>query len=437
MAETILERGESRPPWAVVALALSLAAHAVAIAVAVATLDAPRAEVVLPVEAPSGEGARGLPEVSVEGLATDEHAPTGVSEAPDRAGGAPVAHPDVDRGGSGGDPRGAHALNLASDVDGFVADPDLRSDRSRRQHQRLRTAARRASWEDRRSSREPMELVFLAEGSGQREERRRDAPRDPSRGARAAAGGEVRGGAPGLAALDRGGEGPTAPAPALGAREARVGAGVRDGDRETDSRESAHVARGRPSVAEASPSVTARDRGRPSDTVDSDQAVASAVQALVHASLVGGAGGAGVGGSRAEEAGRAAAAGSNARGLSRSGPLGDGLGDVLDLDSHDPRLLPYFRKLHARIDPLWRDAFPKQAMAELRQGYVILEMVVEPDGRATVRWPPVRPSGVDEFDRNCAEAIRRAQPFDPVPPELGRRPLRIRAPFAARNPVIR
>jgi outer membrane biosynthesis protein TonB len=52
----------------------------------------------------------------------------------------------------------------------------------------------------------------------------------------------------------------------------------------------------------------------------------------------------------------------------------------------------------------------------------------------------VRPSGIDEFDRNCADAIRRASPFGPIPAalrDLGRTSLRIRAPFVAKNPIVK
>jgi outer membrane biosynthesis protein TonB len=54
-----------------------------------------------------------------------------------------------------------------------------------------------------------------------------------------------------------------------------------------------------------------------------------------------------------------------------------------------------------------------------------------------VSWPPARPSGIDEFDRNCADAIRRAAPFGPIPKELGVTRLRIRAPFEAKNPIVK
>jgi protein TonB len=93
--------------------------------------------------------------------------------------------------------------------------------------------------------------------------------------------------------------------------------------------------------------------------------------------------------------------------------------------------------LHAKIDPLWANAFPKSAIAELKQGMVILKFTVYADGHVAVQWPPVRPSGIDEFDRNCADAIRRAAPFPPIPRELGVSSLTIRAPFVASNPVVR
>jgi TonB family protein len=117
--------------------------------------------------------------------------------------------------------------------------------------------------------------------------------------------------------------------------------------------------------------------------------------------------------------------------------MGEGDGDIFDYWTSDPRLLPYFRRLHARIDPLWVNAFPKSAMLDLKQGTVILEFTVSSDGSAVVSWPPLRTSGVDEFDRNCADAIRRAAPFAPIPSELGMRSLRIRAPFVANNPVVK
>jgi protein TonB len=117
--------------------------------------------------------------------------------------------------------------------------------------------------------------------------------------------------------------------------------------------------------------------------------------------------------------------------------MGLGEGDVFDYWTTDPRLVPYFRRIHAKVDPLWIGAFPKSALLDLKQGTVILELTVSADGSVVVSWPPSRPSGGEDFDRNCADAIRRAAPFPPIPPELGVRTLRIRAPFVASNPVVK
>jgi TonB family protein len=99
-------------------------------------------------------------------------------------------------------------------------------------------------------------------------------------------------------------------------------------------------------------------------------------------------------------------------------------------------MVAYFRRFHAKVDPLWADAFPRSAMLELKQGTVILEITIAGDGTARVSWPPARRSGIDEFDRKCAEAVRRASPFDPIPPALGLTTLHIRAPFVTTNPIV-
>jgi TonB family protein len=76
-------------------------------------------------------------------------------------------------------------------------------------------------------------------------------------------------------------------------------------------------------------------------------------------------------------------------------------------------------------------------MLELKQGTVILVFTVYADGHASVHWPPLRPSGIDEFDRNCADAIRRAAPFPPIPRDLAVASLTVRAPFTASNPIVK
>jgi TonB family protein len=179
----------------------------------------------------------------------------------------------------------------------------------------------------------------------------------------------------------------------------------------------------------------ATERALPRDDLDSQQEVAATVRALVHASTAGGAVGDDntIGGS--EGPGDPSAGGVSQGGL-RASVLGLPGGAIYDYFSSDPRLIAYFRRIHAKIDPLWANAFPKSALLELEQGTVILEFTVFADGHVDVDWPPRRPSGIDEFDRNCAAAIRRAAPFPPIPSALGSS-LRIRAPFVASNPVIK
>ncbi|MDB4946569.1 MAG: hypothetical protein JWP97_6103 [Labilithrix sp.] len=367
-------------------------------------------------------------EVAVEGIVPVAH------------GGATVARVDTGARGQGGEATSVKATNLAARAEDLSLSPDLLSRLDREQEQRLRNAEQRQTRDDRRSTTHPMELTFLASGAGEHQERRPSAARDPSRGSlvvpRPAS---VTGGRAGTRETDDAeAAGAIAGGPRPGQLLASPGQGVRNGAPGADHVAAARIALGRPAVAEGPPSITAAYQGRPKDTVDSDQEVAALVQSSVHASYAGGFAGAGVGGSPGP-APDPGAGGSDARG-SASHVLGNGDGEVFDFFTDDPQLVPYFRKIHARIDPLWRNAFPKSALLELKQGTVILDFTIARDGTVSVSWPPRRPSGIDEFDRNCADAIRRAGPFEPIPAALlalGRQTLHIRAPFVAANPIIK
>ena len=219
----------------------------------------------------------------------------------------------------------------------------------------------------------------------------------------------------------------------MGSVRQSPGVGVASSEAGADHRVSARVMTARPDVKEATVSVPANERDCPLDDADTQQ-VNNAVGAIVHASTAGGAIGAGRGGTGG---GGDPGAGGAEGARSRSQALGLGEGDTFDLYTSDPRLAMYFRRIKGKIDPLWANAFPKSAIMELKQGTVILEFTVSASGAVSVSWPPIRPSGVEEFDRNCADAIRRAGPLPPIPPELGRSSLRIRAPFVAVNPVVK
>lgn len=354
--------------------------------------------------------------------------------APTAFGGDTLARVDTARAGRGGEAFGPRAVNLAASDEGFVSGTSIPSHRERDQEQRLRTARHRQTRDDRRATTHPMELTFLASGAGTLPERRTPSPHDPSRGVRRADTAAVSGGELGTSGDAAGAEGPRGGATHEGGAHESPGVGLRRAHEGSDHRASANVALARPMVDEAAPTIPATSRGRPHDTVDSDQAVANAVRGIVHASVTGGLPGAGEGGSAGAGSpglGGSAGAGATAR------PLGAGDGDVFDWYAADPMLAPYLRRLHAKVDPLLADAFPRSALLELKQGRVILEVVIAKDGRASVKWPPARPSGVPEFDRNCADAFKRAAPFDPLPAYLGDGPLRLRAPIEAKNPIVK
>jgi TonB family protein len=388
-------------------------------------------------EASGGVIAIELPGVA-EGTLLADRVQDPEGTAPTTFGGAAVARVDTGDPGRGGTTTGAPATNLAAANDEIRLTPDLLNRLDREQIQRLRTAKERATYEDRRATPNPMELTFVISGKGEHQERRPDSPNDPSRGSMVSHAPSVVGGHIGAATPDDDAPGGTPGSSRPGQLNASPGLGVREGSAGSDHRDGARIAYARPDVTEGAVTIPSTGRGRPNDTVDSDQEVASTVRSLVHASVAGGLAGDGRGGaaSAAADPGAGAAAGRGSVGK----PLGTGDGELLDWNTNDPSLLPYFRKIQKKVHPLWKDAFPKSAMVELKQGTVILEFTISADGSAKVSWPPVRPSGIDEFDRNCADAIRRASPFDPIPQSLrdqGRHQLRIRAPFDAKNPIIK
>jgi TonB family protein len=387
---------------------------------------------------PRGVIAIELPGVA-EGSLVEDKAAIPEGEKPDRFGGAAEAHLDNGVPGSGGDNRGERATNLAAQNDSLRRDTDLESHLDKDQVQRLKTASQRRTWEDRRSTTEPMELTFLASGKGLLAERRPNAPTDPSRGSLHADAPGVLGGHVGADSSDDPTEvGSSAGAARAGSLLGSPGEGVRNARAGDDHRASAAIMHARPSVAEAKPTIPGVWNGRPNDTIDSDQEVSNAIRGIVQASVAGGHGGDGRGGQPAANTDPGAGGGSAQRG-SVARAMGNGDGDLVDWNTSDPTLIPYLRHIHAKVDPLWANAFPKSAMMELKQGTVILDVTIASDGRATVHWPPVRPSGIDEFDRNCADAIRRASPFNAIPQAIkdrGYSQLHIRAPFVAKNPII-
>ena len=352
--------------------------------------------------------------------------------APSPRGGSRIARIDTGDRGRGGELKGPEATNLADRNEKIDLTTVEANSLRASQESRLRTAEARASYRDRRASKEPMELTFLASGKDGHEERRLPSMIEPVHGVLVSMrssilGATAQGGAI-IFGLDpgarEGGEviGSSVAAPAVGAREGfgRVSAN------------SMPLTKARPFVAEGNVSVAAYERARPNDTVDSEQEVRERVRSLVQASSAGGDGDEGRGGTAG---GGAAGAGGTHGAGSPSTPLGEGGDDWLDLDSRDARFIGYFRSIRRKLDPLWADAMPKEARLEMRQGTAIISFTIAKDGTVHVDRPIARASGIPAFDENCAKAIERASPFGPVPAALGNR-VRIRAKFDARNGLI-
>ncbi len=350
--------------------------------------------------------------------------------------GAVVPRPDTGRPGQGGSDRAPEAaVNLADHDHGIRLARNLVSHIDRDQIPRILSSARRESLENQRLTSRPMELTFLASGSGTRQERRPPADRPPSAGTRASV-------SPSEEGADRLGRAPqpsgsdTSAIPAggssLGRDRSSPGVGVPDGSPGSDHRTSADVAFARPDVQIGVPSIPAPLSGSAKDNVDAAQQVAAVRQSLMDASTAGGRLGTGEGGQ--DGPGRPAFGGVDGPG-SRSSPLGYGPGSN-GWNGTDPMLSLYRRSVVAKIWPYWGDAFPRWARAEMRQGRVIIAVTILPDGSLRTAQV-VRPSGIDEFDENCLRAVRKAAPFEPFPKKFPSSTLRWELSFDASNPVVR
>jgi len=352
-------------------------------------------------------------------------------------GGEAVARPDTDGAGNGGQNAAENAENLADRQDDRALTTAIPNRLDRSQVQRIESARDRASREDWRASREPMELTFLASGrKASRPERREFAVHDPSMGARWSGQAAHTGGAVGLPPIPTGvtesprPEGGTSP----GADEETPGAGVRDGAPGKDARESAPVPLARPWVTQATPSIPADEKDKPRDKMDSEQEVAPAPQSIVHASTAGGTAGQGTGGQTGPSAtpgsGGQTGAGSDAR------PNGDGRGPDLAQLARDARRNDYLRRVSARIGANYSPGlFPKWAIAEGRGGLTIVSFVIQRDGSVT-GLRVSRSSTIPEYDENCRRVIVKAGPFEPLPPELGPYQV-VNYSFTSQNPAVR
>ena len=174
-------------------------------------------------------------------LSDDKIDPRG--EVPTPAGGVAQAHIDDGRAGRGGERAGDRATHLADRDEKLSLTTANPSHLDADQTPRIDTGKKRRSFEDRRSSREPMELTFLSQGTLERLERRTPSTSDPSRGARHdgtlanVAGGRLGAGTLGDELMGDLG------ASRVGGKSAAPGQGVLLGAAGADHRESAAVAK--------------------------------------------------------------------------------------------------------------------------------------------------------------------------------------------------
>lgn len=373
-----------------------------------------------------------LPEVAAAGPPND--APTTLP-APLEAttGGRRAPRPDMEAAGRGGERTSAEpATNLASSIDPLALERDPETERDRSQVSRLRTAWQRESRDDRRATPAPMELTFLATGPGHIRARRAYAPTDPARGILGGGIASVlgsRAGGQGAGAVEDGLEPDAAlGGPVAGTDAKRLGQGARDGRQAQEFHDAARVLFARPLVPAARAAVPSEIRGRPNDTLDSSQEVASRVSSLLHASSAGGEPGPGVGG----ELGGGAPGSLGARGVgSRSSPSGAGFGkDFAD----DPGFSGYSRALRGQLARLLAHAFPEWAIVAGRGGHVIFEMTLRADGKP-LGVHIVRPSGIVDYDKNVLAAVRSHPSFGRLPEAFGS-PTQFRVSWDALNPVV-
>lgn len=104
----------------------------------------------------------------------------------------------------------------------------------------------------------------------------------------------------------------------------------------------------------------------------------------------------------------------------------EGSGDAINLDTREPRYLPYFETIKRAIERVWE--YPETALQSGLEGKLILEFTVLENG--TMVGPRlIRSSGFLELDGEAMRAVRAASPFRPIPTSIGRNRIDILASF--------
>lgn len=418
-------------PWRVAAT-VSIAAH---LAIGVVSLGVAASRPPVAIETPA-QRTYPLPDpdvpivVELPAMSAAEAPPSTTATVPSpavvEAAGAKVAHVDEQHAGHGGDVTvTAKARNLAPRAEESTTVDTYRDAIDAEQENHLHSGKHRSSKVDARYALEPMELTFVASGKGFRYERHPVAKVDAALGVATGKGSPAGALAVGQGVPTPGdGDSKSTGADALGGKlSPRAGAAYGQPSVGTPSIVGANVAKARPHVNKGKPAVTADVKASASDNADSDQAVAVALKSVVSNSTSGaealgdGKGGTGGGG--------LAGAGAKSGDGSQSTALGNGNGNVEG--PHAIERTAWFLGLQKRLGPIVRDTFPKELEMELRNGTVIVDLIIAKTG-GVIDVIVVRPSGVPVFDDNVVSRIRGAGGLEPVPDLLSKGSITVRVP---------
>jgi TonB family protein len=299
------------------------------------------------------------------------------------------------------------------------------------QVQRIRTAAERATLEERRASPNAADAVLLVSGQRGHQERRDPARHDAADGAPR----RREPSAPSTAVQPRDeGSGSMPRELPRQAAKLRPTQGIAAGRGTTASR-AARVTFARPNV-DRGPAATPAEQLDPGvrDDVDAELLAAKLQRSFVDTSVQRAAQqGAGSGGAALDPRAygeRGEGSGAHAR------PYAPGAGNFDALDTSDARYLRWFTQQRARVQEAL--VFPRARAIAKDQGTSLYRIELGRDGAPSGKPRLVRSSGFADFDAAAAVAIQRALPFAPLPAELAPALTRIGLliPVAFANPMI-
>jgi protein TonB len=101
-------------------------------------------------------------------------------------------------------------------------------------------------------------------------------------------------------------------------------------------------------------------------------------------------------------------------------------GEPIPLDTSEPKYQDYFNRIREKIRSKW--TYPREAGDRGIQGELLLEFHIAKDGRLALLVLHSS-SGTEILDRFAMNAVRLADPFPPVPDDIGKRGIPITVLF--------